>query len=77
MKIFGIHFVGPKLFKMTIPGIVKFVENVEIGVNGIVKTVTDVHMGLAFLVSFVVQMGHIQIMNKTCKQLDTSMNEHK
>ena len=64
MKNIGTHFVGMKLFKIAIPGIVKFVVNAKIGENGIAKIATGVRMGLAFRASIVVKKARMQIFNK-------------
>jgi hypothetical protein len=64
MKNIGTHFVGMKLFKIAILGIVKFVVNAEIGENGIAKIATGVRMESAFLASIVVKKAGMQIFNK-------------
>ncbi|MCA1785223.1 MAG: hypothetical protein ABR534_09965 [Desulfotignum sp.] len=43
-KYIGFHFAGMRWFKITAPGIVKYVIIAEIGVSGIARTVTDVPM---------------------------------
>ena len=44
MRAIGILFVGMKLFKIAVVGIVKYVAHAGIGANGIVKDATDVAM---------------------------------